>query len=118
MKPPAASEPPKKASVDPGLNPQIVSDYVHSQVPKVRACYEWALKTNATLAGKIVMHWIINADGVPISVGIESNSMQPSPVPGCLQALIEEWQFPKPAGGNVEISFPFVFRSDNGAVEL
>jgi len=44
--------------------------------------------------------------------------MQPSPVPGCLQALIEQWRFPKPAGGDVEISFPFVFRADNGAVEL
>ena len=72
----------------------MVSDYVRSQVPKVRACYEWALETDSTLVGKIVMHWTINADGAPIGVSVESNSMQPSPVPGCIQALIEEWRFP------------------------
>ena len=55
------------------------------------------------------MHWTIDADGVPRNVVVESNSMQPSDVPGCLEALIEEWRFPKPAGGPMELSFPFVF---------
>ena len=89
----------------------MVADYVRSQTPKVKACYEWALKTTPTLAGKIVMHWTIDTDGAPRSIDVESNSMQPSPVPGCLQALIAEWQFPKPVGGNIEVSFPFVFQT-------
>ena len=56
------------------------------------------------------------ATGNPVGIGVESNSMQASPVPGCLQALIAEWRFPRPAAGNVEVSFPFVFRSIAGSL--
>lgn len=95
----------------------MVADFIRSQAPKVRACYESSLKTTPTLAGKIIMHWTIDADGAARTVGVESNSMPPSSVPGCLQAIIEEWHFPKPALGSVEVSFPFVFRTTDGSVE-
>jgi hypothetical protein len=79
-------------------------------VPKVRACYESSLKTTPALAGKIVMHWTIEADGASRGVAVESNSLPASSVPGCLQALIEGWRFAKSPGGSVEVSFPFVFQ--------
>jgi len=88
----------------------MVAKYVASQLPKVTACYESSLKITPTLEGKVVIHWTIDADGAARTVAVVSNSMPPSSVPECLQALIEAWQFPKPAGGSVEVTFPFDFR--------
>jgi hypothetical protein len=109
--PSAASQPPKRATaVDGELDPGMVAGYVRSQLPRVKDCYERSLRTSPTLFGKIAMRWTVDADGVPRQVGVESNTMPPSAVPGCLQTLIEGWRFPKPPGGSVEVSFPFVFQ--------
>ena len=42
---------------------------------------------------------------------VASGSMQGSGVADCVRALIEGWRFPKPVGGSVEVTFPFVFQS-------
>jgi hypothetical protein len=84
----------------------------------MKDCYEWSLKTTPTLAGRIVIDWTIDPQGTPQDIRIESNSMPPSPVPSCLEALIlEEWHFPKPTGGDVHVSFPFVLPPGNGSSE-
>jgi hypothetical protein len=106
---------PKPAPADPAprtyaeLDPKMVAMYVRSQLSKVKDCWERSLKTTPTLAGTIVMHWTIAADGVARNGSVESNTMQASPLPDCLQTLIEEWRFPNPTHATVEVSFPFRF---------
>ncbi len=109
-KAPAPPEPSKPA-LSGELDPPAVAKYIRSQLLNVKACYESALKTDPMLVGRVDTHWTIDVDGVPRNVAVESNSMQSSAVADCVRALIEEWRFPKPAGGSVEVSFPFVFQS-------
>jgi hypothetical protein len=112
-RPTAAPETGKAATSDPELDPAAVARYVRSQLPRVKECWTRSLRTTPTLAGKVVLHWTIDADGLPFDISVESNTMQASPVPDCIRALIEAWRFPKPSGGHVEISFPFVFKLDD-----
>lgn len=117
-KPAAVSQPPTTATAVQGeLDPAMVARYIRSQLVRVKACWELSLRTNPTLSGRIVMHWTVDLDGVPRQVGVESSTMQPSAVPGCLRTLIEGWRFPKPTGGSVEVSFPFVFQPYGGSAQ-
>ena len=112
--PAKAPAPPKpsKPDVSGELDPAMVANYVRLQLANVKACYESALKTDRMLVGRIDAHWTIDVDGVARNVAVLSDStMQTSAVADCVRALIEEWRFPKPLGGSVEVSFPFVFQS-------
>jgi len=37
--------------------------------------------------------------------------MGDSEVAGCIKGQIAHWRFPAPAGGSVDVSFPFVFQA-------
>jgi hypothetical protein len=42
-------------------------------------------------------------------VDIADDSMGDSEVSSCIKQLVARWRFPAPAGGSVEVEFPFVF---------
>jgi len=91
------------------MGPHEVAEYVKRHLPQVKACHQRALETNPKLSGKVVIHWTIDAHGATRNVGVESNTMEASSTPACLQTLIKKWRFVKPCR-NVEVSFPFVFQ--------
>ena len=98
-------------AVDGELDPSLVAKEVRARQGAIKACYERALKRNPTLTGKIVMHWTITAAGTVSGVDVEQDSLGDSEVGSCVKSLIARWRFPAPAGGSVEVSFPFVFQS-------
>jgi hypothetical protein len=100
----------RRPSVDGQLDPATVAVFVRSQRGAMRACYKAALADDRTLAGKVVLHWTIDLAGIPRGVTVESNTMRASTVPKCLRDRIESWRFAKPAGGSVDLAFPFVFQ--------
>ena len=98
-------------AVDGELDPGLISKEVRARAGAIKACYERALKRNPTLSGKIVMHWTITAAGTVSGVDVEQDSLGDSEVGSCIKSLIARWRFPAPAGGNVDVSFPFVFQA-------
>jgi TonB family protein len=98
-------------AVDGELDPGIVSKEVRSRLGAIKACYERALKRNPTLSGKVVVHWTITAAGTVSGIDVENDSLGDSEVANCIKSLVARWRFPAPAGGSVEVSFPFVFQA-------
>jgi len=98
-------------AVDGELDPGIVSKEVRSRLGAIKACYERALKRNPSLSGKVVVHWTITAAGTVSGIDVESDTMGDSEVASCIKSLVARWRFPAPAGGSVEVSFPFVFQA-------
>jgi outer membrane biosynthesis protein TonB len=98
-------------AVDGQLDPGVVSKEVRSRLGAIKACYERALKRNPTLSGKVVVHWTITAAGTVSGIDIENDTMGDNEVSSCIKSLIARWRFPAPAGGSVEVSFPFVFQA-------
>jgi outer membrane biosynthesis protein TonB len=101
-------------AVDGELDPGIIAKEVRTRMSAIRACYERALKRNPGLSGKISLRWTITAAGTVTGVDIESDTMGDPDVVSCIKALVGRWRFPAPAGGTVEVSFPFVFASSGG----
>jgi TonB family protein len=96
-------------AVDGELDPALVSKEVRARIGAVKACYERALKRNPNLSGKIKVRWTITAAGTVSGVDIADDSMGDSEVSSCIKQLVARWRFPAPAGGSVEVEFPFVF---------
>jgi len=98
-------------AVDGELDPSIVSKEVRSRLGAIKACYERALKRTPSLSGKVVVHWTITAAGTVSGIDVENDTMGDSEVASCIKSLVARWRFPAPAGGSVEVSFPFVFQA-------
>jgi outer membrane biosynthesis protein TonB len=98
-------------AVDGELDPAMVAKEVRSRLGAIKACYERALKRNPTLSGKVVIHWTITQAGTVSGVDVEQDTLGDAEVASCMKALVARWRFPAPAGGSVDVSFPFVFQS-------
>src|SRR3569832_265159 len=98
-------------AVDGELDPSIVSKEVRSRLGAIKACYERALKRNPSLSGQVVVHWTITAAGTVSGIDVENDTLGDSEGASCIKSLVARWRFPAPAGGAVEVSFPFVFQA-------
>ena len=98
-------------AVDGELDPGMVAKEVRSRLGAIKACYERALKRNPNLSGKVVIHWTITQAGTVSGVDVETDTLGDAEVASCIKSLIARWRFPAPAGGSVDVSFPFVFQA-------
>ena len=83
---------------------------IHARRRAIAACYERALKTQPTLAGKLVLRFSLAAAGTVTAADIDDDSLHSPEVAGCIRATVLRWRFPALADGPAELSFPFVFQ--------
>ncbi len=91
------------------MSPDQIAAAVRRRIKAVKSCYERELKKDPTLKGKIVIQFTIGEVGRVISSRIASSTMKSSAVGNCILARLRRWRFPKPEGGSVTVSYPFVF---------
>jgi len=88
-----------------------VARVVNSHIGQITACYEHALLSNPALGGRIVFDWTVTTSGGVSNVRVRSSTLGDAGVASCISGKIKRWKFPKPEGGNVTITYPFLFRS-------
>jgi outer membrane biosynthesis protein TonB len=93
------------------IDKEAVAKVVNSHLQEVRACYERELLRDPGLAGKIVLEWGISTSGTVSSAKTKSSTMKNASVEGCILNSLKTWKFPPARGGNVIISYPFMFNS-------
>ncbi len=59
--------------------------------------------------GKLVMKWVISANGVVIQVWVMSEEFKSTYVAHCIAKLIKTWKFPKARTSGDPVVFPFKF---------
>jgi hypothetical protein len=99
------------AKVAGSLSRSEVLQVINSHLHEVQACYERALGGNKTLGGRVVFEWVVEGNGKPRNVRVRSSTLGNPKVSNCIRSKISSWRFPRPRGGDVSISFPFLFRS-------
>ena len=100
-------------SVDGDLDPNVVAKEVKRRLGAVKVCYERALKRNPALSGKIVVVWTITPEGTVTGIDVGNDTLGDPEVGQCIKKTISGWRFPRPSGGSVEVSFPFVFQASS-----
>jgi len=96
------------------LSPEQVMRVVRANMAAVRYCYENELARQPSLRGRIVIAWRVNREGRVASPRVGSSTMGNARVEGCIVRQVRNWRFPEPDGGEVDISFPFVFGATGG----
>jgi hypothetical protein len=102
----------KEAVVDEGLTKEEVAKVIHSHMNEIRYCYESAILSDPSLAGKVLVDFKIGAQGSVATAQAAENTMNNVQVGGCLVGKLKNWKFPQPRGGvQVAVSYPFIFKS-------
>lgn len=75
---------------------------------KVRYCYERELVRAPSLAGTVVVKFVIRADGGVASANVASSTVGSPAVEQCITNTVMKFVFPPPKGGGiVVVSYPY-----------
>jgi TonB family protein len=91
------------------LSKELIDKEVRRHRPQIGFCYNKELTRNPSLSGKVSLSWIITLDGSVKSAKVKSSSLGNSNAESCMVRALQNWRFPKPEGGVVEVEYPFVF---------
>ena len=83
---------------------------VQARSAGIKFCYESELQRNPSLAGKVVVNWLISPSGAVGRAYVVSSTLKAPKVENCMLRQIRRWRFTKPEGGQCSVNFPFVFR--------
>jgi hypothetical protein len=90
---------------------ELIAKVINEHLGEVRGCYERALLKEAGLAGKLVLEWTIDINGRVEEIKVKQATIRGAEVPNCIVGSLKGWVFPKPTGGKVVVSYPFLFNS-------
>ncbi|MBI5511732.1 MAG: TonB family protein [Deltaproteobacteria bacterium] len=94
------------------LSREVIQKVILENRQQVRYCYELELQRQPTLEGKVVVKWVIAANGSVAKILVVESTLPNKNVEKCILAKIRAWKFAPPAGGGiVEVNYPFVFRA-------
>ncbi len=91
------------------LTLDTIRDVVHEHRAKIRQCYDGSAAAKKKLGGKLVVHFVIAADGKVSEASVKEATLDDEGVQGCVLAEVKSWSFPKPKNPPVAINFPFQF---------
>ncbi|MGF1511737.1 MAG: AgmX/PglI C-terminal domain-containing protein [Myxococcota bacterium] len=91
------------------ISREAVLKVINSHINEVQYCYEKNLLQDPSLKGKVNLEWTIASSGRATNVRLKSSTLRSPAVASCIMQSIKRWQFPRPTGGSVIISYPFVF---------
>ena len=95
------------------MSPKAISNAIKRRGRAIRACYEKALGRKNSLAGKVVMRFVVQESGRVSSARVASDSLGDSTVGACLVRTVKRMRFPPPQGGSATVEFPFIFTPAN-----
>ena len=103
------------ATAQGSLDKAVIRNVIRQHLDEVKKCYETQLEKNKSLAGRVVVHVVIGADGKVTESRIEETSLHSPAGEQCIVDAVHGWEFPKPRGGKVVVSYPFVLAASEPA---
>lgn len=98
----------EEAAVQGSLDKEVIRRVIRQHLGEVKQCYEAQLKTSPNLAGRVMAHFTIGPDGKVTESSIQESSLGSPACEKCIADAVRGWEFPKPRGGKVVVSYPFV----------
>jgi len=92
------------------LSKEQIDRVVRSNQAAIKYCFESEIQHKADLSGAVHMNWRIDLQGRVTTVRVAKSTLGNARVEGCMVRQIKRWVFPKPDGGEVEVTYPFLLR--------
>ncbi len=83
---------------------------MQSKAGQARSCYQNALRSDSTLAGRMTVGIRVGTNGLACSAGVTSDSMGNQQVANCVTRLFRAGKYPLPKGGCVDMAVPMNFQ--------
>ncbi|MFT3710774.1 MAG: AgmX/PglI C-terminal domain-containing protein [Archangium sp.] len=97
------------------MDKELIRKVITSHRDQIRFCYEQALQTSPSLAGKVGVSFLVATGGSVPSAKVESSTVKDGSVGDCLVSRIRTWVFPVGKGaGGYRVTYPFVFKPSGG----
>jgi hypothetical protein len=91
------------------LAKDAIRPVITAHLAEIRRCYETGLKWHA-LYGRVVVQFTISVDGTVVASTTQDSTLDDATVEYCINEAVRTWTFPKPSGGPVVVSYPFVLK--------
>jgi pSer/pThr/pTyr-binding forkhead associated (FHA) protein len=102
----------EETSIEGGLDRDAIAEVIKRNLGQIRYCYERQLSSNPDLYGKVLVKFVIGADGILGAQKIDNSTLKNDMVEGCILRRMGGWKFPLPKGGTqVRVSYPFLFKA-------
>lgn len=90
------------------LSKDAIREVVRANLEDVRVCYNKVLAVEPTATANLIVDFTIGGDGAVTQSKVGSIT-GPAELGTCVAATVAAWKFPKPTGGAVSVSYPFLF---------
>jgi hypothetical protein len=98
------------AQVRGGLDKEMIRRVIRRHLNEVRYCYEKALQAEPSLAGRVMVEFVIDEDGSVRAAAARESTLANPAVGACTAGAFLRWQFPTVRGGGlVLVHYPFDF---------
>jgi outer membrane biosynthesis protein TonB len=97
------------------LEKDVIRRVIQRHIGEVKRCYEAQLEKDKDLAGKIMVRFLIGVEGKVTESGIQESTLKSPAAEKCIADAVRGWEFPRPRGGTVAVSYPFVLASSEPA---
>jgi len=95
------------------LDRSLIDQVIHQDIDTIAACYHQALAEDESLAGKVVIKFVIAKDGSVSSSTVKRSDLGHANTESCIAQAIQRMQFAEPRGGGIVIaSYPFILSAD------
>jgi len=92
------------------MDRSLIAEVVERNLNPIRYCYERELQKDPTLEGRIVVQFLISADGRVATASIRSTTLGSPAVESCVVGRFLRMRFPaSDQGGIVIVTYPFAF---------
>jgi hypothetical protein len=92
------------------LSKEQIDRVVRANQAAIKYCFEAEMQHQPKLEGAVHMNWRIDLQGKVSSVRVAKTTLGNARVEGCMARQIKRWVFPKPDGGEVDVTYPFLLR--------
>lgn len=96
------------------LSAEQINRVVRANSAAIRYCYEVEVQRQPNLRGRVEINWRINLQGSVTTARVASSTLRNARVEGCMVRQIRRWRFPQPDGGQVVVTYPFIFGVSGG----
>jgi outer membrane biosynthesis protein TonB len=92
------------------LSKEQIDRVVRANQAAIKYCFEVEMQRQPNLEGAVHMNWRIDLQGQVSMVKVAKSTLNNARVEGCMARQVKRWIFPKPDGGEVEVTYPFLLR--------
>jgi hypothetical protein len=97
------------AKVSGTLPPEVIKRIVRQNIGRMRLCYEHGLAANPTLAGTVIVTFVIDSSGAVSAAKDAGSTLGDAGVVSCVVKAFDMLTFPTPTDGDVTVTYPIAF---------